>query len=130
VSGSPSAPWLVLLVDDAEDVHMLVNRAVRRLTRADIELVSARDGVEALDVLRACGERVALVLSDVNMPKMSGVGLLNAARALGYTGHFSLMGALPDGVEQHAGAESVEVVDKETLLSRLPALIARVPAGA
>ncbi len=130
MSGPVSPPWLVLLVDDAEDVHVLVNRAVRRLTRADIELVSARDGVEALDVLRAQMERVALVLSDVNMPKMSGVGLLSAARTLGYTGPFSLMGALPEGVEPHAGADGVEIVDKETLLSRLPALIARVPAGA
>lgn len=130
MSGLPKAPWLVLLVDDAEDVHLLVNRAVRRLTRADIELVSARDGAEALEALRAYGQRVALVLSDVNMPKMSGLDLLNAARTLGYAGHFSLMGALPEGVVGLEAAEDVEVVDKEVLMARLPALIARVPAGA
>jgi len=124
VSRPASAPWLVLLVDDVEDIHLIVNRAVRRLTRADIELVSARDGIEALEVLRTHGARVALVLSDVNMPMMSGVELFNGARALGYAGQFLLMGALAEGIE------GVEFVDKEVLMTHLPALIARVPAGA
>jgi CheY-like chemotaxis protein len=124
MSARPGVPRVIVLVDDAEDVHMLVNRAFRRLTRADLQLVSARNGLEALELLQTLQDRVALVLSDVHMPRMDGETLLRAARARGYSGHFLLTGSLPEASPDPPDAT---FVSKDELLVRLPELLSRVP---
>ena len=53
--------------------------------------MTARDGRDALDVLRRT--RVAVVLSDLMMPGMTGLELLRAARALSTETEFILMTA-------------------------------------
>jgi two-component system, cell cycle sensor histidine kinase and response regulator CckA len=62
----------VLLVEDEEMVRTWVARALRGLGYTVLE---AGDGVEALAILEARGTSVALVLSDVVMPVMSGPAL-------------------------------------------------------
>jgi two-component system, cell cycle sensor histidine kinase and response regulator CckA len=62
----------VLLVEDEEMVRTWVARALRGLGYTVLE---AGDGVEALAILEAHGPGVALVLSDVVMPAMSGPAL-------------------------------------------------------
>jgi len=59
-------------VEDEEKVRAWVARVLRGLGYTVLE---ARDGVEALVLLEARGTRVALVLSDVVMPVMSGPAL-------------------------------------------------------
>ena len=71
-------PTRVLVVDDETDVQFLFTQKFRREVRAGlIEFVFAESGEEALAKLRT-GEAadVVVVLSDINMPGMSGLDLL------------------------------------------------------
>ena len=66
----------VLAVDDSVSMRELVRAT---LTDAGYEVVSAEDGTRAYDV--ATKSRFDMVLSDVNMPSMDGIGLVEKLRA-------------------------------------------------
>ncbi len=73
----------VLVEDDDVDVMVLKN-SFKRL-RINNRVVVARDGVEALDLLRGTAETEALkgpyvVLLDLNMPRMNGIEFLEEIR--------------------------------------------------
>lgn len=70
----------VLVVDDSKAMRMLVLRALRQ-AGFEIEATEANDGTEAVAALAQ--ERPDLILSDWNMPNMSGIELLREVRALG-----------------------------------------------
>ena len=64
----------VLVVDDSQTVRAVVAKTLR-LTGAPIgEIFMAENGVEGLEVLR--NQWVDLVLSDINMPIMGGVEMI------------------------------------------------------
>jgi adenylate cyclase len=66
----------ILVVDDEPDLETLVQQRFRRQIRGgEFGFRFARDGVEALDML-ANGNDVDMVLSDINMPRMDGLTLL------------------------------------------------------
>jgi class 3 adenylate cyclase len=67
---------IILVVDDEPDLEALVLQKFRRQIRdGTISFVFARDGVEALQSLEARPD-VDLVVSDINMPRMDGLSLL------------------------------------------------------
>ncbi len=69
-------PYKILVVDDEPDLQPLVQQRMRRYVRAgQYQFVFARNGVEALECLRE-DEDIVIVLSDINMPKMDGLALL------------------------------------------------------
>ena len=66
----------ILVVDDEPDLEHLMRQRLRRDVRAGVfELVFAHDGVEALEML-AKDSDIDMVLSDINMPRMDGLTLL------------------------------------------------------
>ncbi|HXC89116.1 MAG TPA: adenylate/guanylate cyclase domain-containing protein [Stellaceae bacterium] len=66
----------ILVVDDEPDLETLVQQRFRRQIRGgEFGFRFARDGVEALDMLASDGD-VDMVLSDINMPRMDGLTLL------------------------------------------------------
>src|SRR5690349_5785324 len=68
----------ILAVDD----EPMVTRIVQvNLEREGYEVRTARDGVEALEVLRSGQDRPNLVLLDVTMPYMDGFELLHQMKA-------------------------------------------------
>ena len=67
----------ILTVDDSAFMRQMVTCTLRD---AGYEVVEARDGQEALEMAKA--RKVHLVLTDVNMPKMDGIALIRALRAL------------------------------------------------
>ncbi len=66
----------ILVVDDEPDLEALVLQKFRHQIRdGSINFLFARDGVEALAALKAHGS-VDLVVTDINMPRMDGLSLL------------------------------------------------------
>ena len=69
-------PSKILVVDDEPDLQPLVLQRMRRgIRRGKYEFLFAGNGVEALEVLRAVGD-IDMVVSDINMPQMDGLTLL------------------------------------------------------
>lgn len=71
----------VLVVDDSKAMRSIVKRHVQQAGIGDVEIEEAEDGAQALAQIRANPPDV--VLSDWNMPAMSGIELLEALRAEG-----------------------------------------------
>lgn len=76
----------ILLVEDDEVDVMNVKRAFKKYKITN-PLFVAGNGIEALDMLRPCGDKPStvprdrrLVLLDLNMPKMNGIECLHAIR--------------------------------------------------
>ena len=69
-------PYRILVVDDEPDLEPLILQRMRRQIRSnEYEFVFAQNGVEALEKLNA-DPTIDMVLSDINMPKMDGLTLL------------------------------------------------------
>ena len=69
-------PYKILVVDDEPDLEPLMLQRMRRDIRAGhYRFVFAGDGVEALERLNEDDE-IDMVLSDINMPRMDGLSLL------------------------------------------------------
>lgn len=71
----------VLVVDDSRVMRAIVSRTLRQAGYGDAEVIEAEDGAQALERVRA--DAPDLVLSDWNMPVMSGIELLTNLRAGG-----------------------------------------------
>lgn len=71
----------ILVVDDEQQIRPLFEQRFRReISRGEIELSFAYSGEEALTVLSESD--VVLILSDINMPGMSGLELLRRIRTI------------------------------------------------
>ena len=70
-------PYKILVVDDEPDLEPLVLQRMRRSIRSGrYTFVFAHNGVEALEKLNEDDE-IDMVLSDINMPQMDGLTLLD-----------------------------------------------------
>ncbi len=75
-------PAKILVVDDEPDLEILIRQKFRKRVRAkEFDFVFAGDGVEALERL-ANDEAIDIVLTDINMPRMDGLTLLDNIGAL------------------------------------------------
>lgn len=70
------APYKILVVDDEPDLEPLILQRMRRNIRSGrYSFVFARNGIDALQKLNEYDD-VDMVLSDINMPQMDGLTLL------------------------------------------------------
>lgn len=67
----------ILVVDDEKDVQVLFEQRFRKeMKNGDMQFVFAFSGEEALTYLNQHMHEAVLILSDINMPGMSGLELL------------------------------------------------------
>ncbi len=78
----------VLIADDSRVMRQIVIRTLRQ-AGYDWDVREASDGAEALDAIRA--DEPDVVLSDWNMPNLTGIDLLRALRAEGFSTPFGFV---------------------------------------
>ena len=67
----------ILVVDDETDVKTLFEQRFRReIKNGEMDFAFANSGEEALDYMKTHNHEAVLILSDINMPGMSGLQLL------------------------------------------------------
>ena len=71
----------ILVTDDSRVMRQIVIRTLRQAGYDDHDIIQAENGREAFD--RVGSEQPDLVLSDWNMPEMTGIECLEALRASG-----------------------------------------------
>ena len=71
----------ILVADDSRVMRQIVIRTLRQAGYDDHDVVEAEDGADAL--AKVSSEQPDLVLSDWNMPNMTGIEFLQAMRASG-----------------------------------------------
>jgi len=103
----PAAASLkVLVVDDQQTMRSLVRSGLQQLGFKDIrECGDGEDGLRAMLTSKA-----HLVISDFNMPKLDGLGLLRAIRA-----HEPIRGVATSG--RHGRSFSLGIADAVTVLA-------------
>jgi two-component system, chemotaxis family, chemotaxis protein CheY len=72
----PPAPKRILTIDDSRTMRDMLRMT---LVDAGYVVLQAVDGLDGLDVLKK--ERVDVVITDINMPKMDGYGVIRHLRA-------------------------------------------------
>lgn len=67
----------ILVVDDERDIRdLFLQRFRKEIRKGEIEFAFAFSGEEALECLKGYKHEAVLILSDINMPGMSGLELL------------------------------------------------------
>ena len=70
----------ILVVDDSAAIRKILQRVLRQTGMFIGAIYEAGDGQEALDLLKE--HPVRMILTDINMPKMDGLQLLAAVKAV------------------------------------------------
>jgi CheY-like chemotaxis protein len=71
----------ILVVDDEADVQPLfIQRFRKEIRNGEFDFSFALSGEEALNYLHTAHSEVVLILSDINMPGMTGIELLSRIR--------------------------------------------------
>ncbi|MFZ9004312.1 MAG: response regulator [Robiginitalea sp.] len=71
----------ILVVDDERDVQILFQQRFRKeIRKGELDFHFAFSGEEALKVMNQMQQKAVLILSDINMPGMSGLELLEKIR--------------------------------------------------
>lgn len=72
----------ILVVDDEPDIKTLFEQRFRREIRSgELDFSFAYSGEEALEFISVHFSEIVLILSDINMPGMSGIELLRRIRS-------------------------------------------------
>lgn len=71
----------ILVADDSKAMRMIVVRTLRQAGFAGHDIIEAENGKDALDI--AASQSIDLILSDWNMPEMTGIDFLKNLRASG-----------------------------------------------
>lgn len=71
----------ILVVDDERDVQLLFQQRFRKEIKSGaLNFVFAFSGEDALNIMKTMEQKAVLILSDINMPGMSGLELLEQIR--------------------------------------------------
>ncbi len=121
----------VLIVDDEPHIRLLIEQTLEELVDEGVDLLTAADGDEALDVVR--NHHPALVFLDVMMPRRNGYDVCRAIkRELGMPGTYVVLltakGQLHDrdqGVDAGADLYMTKPFDPDQLLETARSVLGR-----
>jgi signal transduction histidine kinase/ActR/RegA family two-component response regulator len=100
----------VLVVEDEEGLR---NLNVRILTRAGYTVLSASDGVEAVEIFEANAERISLALIDAVMPRLNGREVYARIRGIKPGVGVLIYSGYPDGVPaEFLQSEGLQLLEK------------------
>ena len=102
----------ILVADDSRVMRQIVIRTLRQAGYDDHDIVEAEDGADAL--AKVSSEKPDLVLSDWNMPNMTGIECLQALRASGSAVPFGFVTSegSPEMREKAANAGALFLIAK------------------
>ncbi len=92
----------ILVVDDSRVIRV----AARKILKEEFEPIEAGDGEEAWEALTKEGSNIALVISDLSMPYLDGMGLLERIRTAEDANLRSLPMIIVTGAEDDDGAKT------------------------
>ncbi len=119
---------MIVVAEDHEDIRFVVQRA---LERAGHRVVAAADGAAALEAVRR--HRPDIVVTDVDMPHMTGLELCRAFRADADLQHIPVVlasGSLHDDDERATAVGASATLAKPFLPAQLLACVAAVLGAA
>ncbi len=122
----------VLLVEDERLIRLAL---AHQLTRSGYEVIAARTAEEALELTGEDVGRIDFLITDIDLPHLSGLGLVDELRARGLACPMLAMSALPDeeameGVRHRRGLEFLAKPFRESeLLARVAQGLARGAAN-
>jgi two-component system, chemotaxis family, chemotaxis protein CheY len=102
----------ILVTDDSRVMRQIVIRTLRQAGYDDHDIIQAENGQEAFDLVGS--EQPDLVLSDWNMPEMTGIECLEALRASGSQVPFGFVTSegSPEMREKAANAGAIFLIAK------------------
>jgi two-component system chemotaxis response regulator CheY len=127
----------VLIVDDSAVMRKIVESALRHGGLETAEFLTAANGAEAITILEALAERdqsLDLILCDVHMPVMDGVGFLTGKRRRNLAPDVPVAMITADSSDPHlrraiaAGAQGY--IEKPFTLAQIEARIAALLSNA
>lgn len=129
MTSAPARP-VVLVADDDEDILLLLGV---RLERAGYDVVTAKDGIEALDAAERRTPDIAVI--DVMMPRMDGHELVRRLRARPKTAALPILvltAAVQDRIAEASAAAGADAhmrkpFSPRELVARLDELLGRAP---
>ena len=72
----------ILIVDDEAHIRLLIEQTLEELEDEGVEILTAENGEEALEMVKAHGGAIHLLVTDVVMPNMDGPTLVRNVRRL------------------------------------------------
>lgn len=124
-SPPPTGEGVILLAEDDERARKMI---VRMLEDAGFDVLVAQDGAEALSIAVELGGAPDLILTDIVMPNMSGVELLERVQAIYPSIRYLLMSGYTDqqlSPERHDLSEALlhKPFGRMELLDRLATIL-------
>ena len=121
-------PKKILIVDDSSVIRMVLKNT---LNEDGYDVIEAINGVDALTILKS-GEKIGLVISDVNMPEMDGITFVQTYKAIPELQYIPvLMLTTETGQEKKESAKAagvrawlVKPFNRESLMAAVSKLIA------
>jgi len=118
----------VLIADDSETILLLLRT---RLEMEGYEVLTAADGVEAVETVRAASPALDVLLLDAMMPRKSGIEALRELRAEGVDTPALIVSAHQDEMDAGAASDAevsgyvTKPIDFDRLFVRIAELTAR-----
>lgn len=112
------------MVDDEEGLRRIARRA---LEMSGYQVTAAADGAEALQIFRDRGSQFALVVTDLSMPNLDGMGLFRAVHDEGGRVPFLFIsGHAEEDVIRASSGMATEVLQKPWTVADLTARVKKI----